>query len=77
MGNPLLAFWKNIFSTDEDERHIRRATFRVAAGSAAQASATIFLILRRMRAPLIVLIVIFSVSVLGLTVIPALLTYVA
>jgi voltage-gated potassium channel len=71
MGNPLLAFWKNIFSTDEDERRIRRATFRVAASSAAQASATIFLILRRMRAPLIVLIVIFSVSVLGLTVIPA------
>ena len=71
MGNPLLVFWKNIFGTDEDERRIRRATFRIAASSAAQASATIFLILRRMRAPLIVLIVIFSVSVLGLTVIPA------
>src|SRR5918997_6235743 len=70
MGNPLLTFWKNIFSTDEDERRIRRATTRVAAHSAAQASATIFLILRRMRAPLIVLIVIFAVSVLGLTVIP-------
>ena len=69
MGNPLLAFWKTIFSTDDDRR-IRRATFRVAAHSAAQASATIFLILRRMRVPLIVLIVIFSVSVLGLTVIP-------
>ena len=38
--------------------------------SAVQASATIFLILRRMRAPLIVLIVIFAVSVLGLTLIP-------
>jgi voltage-gated potassium channel len=70
MGNPLLTFWKNIFSTDDDERRIRRATTRVAAHSAAQASATIFLILRRMRAPLIVLIVIFAVSVLGLTVIP-------
>ena len=70
MSNPLLAFWKNIFGRDEDERRIRRATIRVAATSAAQASATIFLILRRMRAPLIVLIVIFSVSVLGLTVIP-------
>jgi voltage-gated potassium channel len=70
MGNPLLAFWKNIFTTDEDERRVRRATFRVAAHSAAQASATIFLVLRRMRAPLIVLIVIFSVSVLGLAVIP-------
>jgi voltage-gated potassium channel len=70
MGNPLLAFWKNIFGRDDDERRIRRATFRVAATSAAQASATIFLVLRRMRAPLIVLIVIFSVSVLGLTLIP-------
>jgi voltage-gated potassium channel len=70
MGNPLLTFWKNIFSTDDDERRIRRATIRVAAHSAAQASATIFLVLRRMRAPLIVLIVIFSVSVLGLAVIP-------
>jgi Trk K+ transport system NAD-binding subunit len=70
MGNPLLVFWKNIFGQDADDRRIRRATLRVAAHSAAQASATIFLILRRMRAPLIVLIVIFSVSVLGLTVIP-------
>ena len=70
MGNPLLVFWKNLFGQDDDDRRIRRDTFRVAATSAAQASATIFLILRRMRAPLIVLIVIFSVSVLGLTVIP-------
>jgi Trk K+ transport system NAD-binding subunit len=43
---------------------------RIAASSAAEASATIFLILRRMRAPLIVLIGIFAVSVLGLTLIP-------
>src|SRR5687768_4857594 len=70
MGNPLLVFWKNLFGQDDDDRRIRRATFRVAASSAAQASATIFLILRRMRAPLIVLIVIFSVSVFGLTIIP-------
>lgn len=35
-----------------------------------QPSSTIFLVLRRMRAPLIVLIVIFSVSVLGLTLVP-------
>jgi voltage-gated potassium channel len=35
-----------------------------------QASATIFVILRRMRAPLIILILIFAVSVLGLTLIP-------
>jgi voltage-gated potassium channel len=38
--------------------------------SAVQAEATIFLILRRMRTPLIVLITIFAVSVLGLTIVP-------
>jgi voltage-gated potassium channel len=73
MGNPLLTFWENLFGDERDrrdERQVRRATWRVAAQSAAQASATVFLILRRMRVPLIVLIVIFSVSVLGLTVIP-------
>ena len=70
MGNPLLAFWKNMFEIDDDPRRVRRATLRVAAASAAQASATIFLIMRRMRTPLIVLIVIFAVSVLGLTLIP-------
>ena len=70
MGNPLLVFWKNLFGPDDDHRRTRRATFRVAAASAAQASATIFLIMRRMRTPLIVLIVIFAVSVLGLTLIP-------
>ncbi len=70
MGNPLLTFWKNIFAPEDADRRVRRVTLRVAAHSAAQASATIFLILRRMRAPLIVLIVIFSVSVLGLAVIP-------
>jgi voltage-gated potassium channel len=70
MGNPLLTFWKNLFDTGDDERRVRRATLRVAAASAAQASATIFLIMRRMRTPLIVLIVIFAVSVLGLTLIP-------
>src|ERR671917_460778 len=70
MGNPLLTFWKNLFEDDRDKRRVRRATWRVAAHSAAQASATIFLIMRRMRVPLIVLIIIFSVSVLGLTLIP-------
>jgi Trk K+ transport system NAD-binding subunit len=38
--------------------------------SATEASETIFLVLRRMRTPLIVLIVIFAVSVLGLKLIP-------
>jgi Trk K+ transport system NAD-binding subunit len=48
----------------------RRATLRASAASAARASASIFLVLRRMRTPLIVLIVIFAVTVLGLTLIP-------
>src|SRR3954454_6154070 len=70
MGSPLLAFWMNLLGREDDDRRGRRTTFRVAATSAAQASATIFLVLRRMRAPLIVLIVIFAVTVLGLTLIP-------
>ncbi len=69
MGNPLRAFWKQLVDGGAQRRD-RRAVLRVAAASASQASATVFLILRRMRAPLIVLIVIFAVSVLGLTVIP-------
>jgi Trk K+ transport system NAD-binding subunit len=68
VGNPLLVFWAQ--HDREDERRARRARLLAAASSAAKAEATIFLVLRRMRAPLIVLIVIFSVSVLGLTVIP-------
>ena len=43
---------------------------RAHVESSSQASATIFLVMRRMRAPLIILIVIFSVSVVGLTLIP-------
>ncbi|SDQ03933.1 TrkA family potassium uptake protein [Quadrisphaera sp. DSM 44207] len=42
----------------------------LAIASGVQGSATIFQVLRRMRAPLIVLILIFAVSVLGLTLIP-------
>jgi voltage-gated potassium channel len=47
---------------------------RVPGGvvSGVQASAPIFLVLRRMRAPLITLILIFAVSVLGLSLIPGL-----
>ncbi|NMO52836.1 potassium channel protein [Actinoplanes sp. TBRC 11911] len=43
---------------------------RVVLGPSTETSSTIFLVLRRMRAPLIVLIVIFAVSVFGLTLIP-------
>ena len=48
----------------------RASGVRSSIASGRQASATIFLIMRRMRAPLITLIVIFAVSVLGLTLIP-------
>ncbi|MCW2579922.1 MAG: TrkA-N domain protein, partial [Blastococcus sp.] len=67
---PLRAFGRSGAEGDREGRRARRAAFRVAAGSAAKASATVFLVLRRMRVPLIVLIVIFAVSVLGLTLIP-------
>ncbi len=69
MGNPLLVFWYRLLTGEEQtERRTRR--WRVPTASSSQASATIFLVLRRMRAPLIVLIVIFAVGTLGLTLIP-------
>ncbi|MBG0566729.1 potassium channel protein [Actinoplanes sp. NEAU-A11] len=52
---------------EERPRKARRWT-RIAA--AVQGPPTVFLILRRMRAPLIVLITIFAISVLGLTLVP-------
>jgi voltage-gated potassium channel len=70
VGNPLLTFWARRSRREEEERRARRARLLAAAASANRASETIFLILRRMRAPLIVLVAIFSVSVLGLTLIP-------
>jgi voltage-gated potassium channel len=67
MSNPLLAFWWRLLQDEDLPQRMRRW---VPLLSSSQASATIFLVLRRMRAPLIVLIVIFAVSVLGLTLIP-------
>jgi len=69
VSNPLLVFWRQLFGSDDDRlsARVRRAS-SIATGE--QASATIFLIMRRMRAPLITLIVILAVSVLGLTLIP-------
>ena len=69
MGNPLLLFWARLFDPDEPPAPRSRRR-RAPVASTTRASATIFLVLRRMRAPLIVLIVIFSVGTLGLTVIP-------
>jgi voltage-gated potassium channel len=67
VGNLLLLWWRRLVRHD-DEPDRRQAPLPPAL--AVQPSATIFLILRRMRAPLITLIVIFAVSVLGLTLIP-------
>ncbi|MEU4695067.1 NAD-binding protein [Actinoplanes sp. NPDC023714] len=53
-----------------DEQRPREARRWTRIAVAVQGPPTVFLILRRMRAPLIVLISIFAVSVLGLTLIP-------
>jgi voltage-gated potassium channel len=66
VSNPLLVFWHQMFGRTAPPRVRLRA--RIA--EPAQASVAIFLIMRRMRAPLITLIVIFSVSVVGLTFMP-------
>ena len=68
MVNPLLAFWRRLVG--DDGRPARSHLRRMPHASSTQASETIFLVLRRMRTPLIVLIVIFAVSVLGLKLIP-------
>lgn len=66
MSNPLLSLVTQLFNRRVDDRVPLRAYLE----SSTQASSTIFLVMRRMRAPLIILIVIFSVSVVGLTLIP-------
>lgn len=65
MGNPLL-----LLSTRD---RVRRQVLRrrsVAVPTEVPGTDAIFLVLRRMRAPLIVLIAIFTVSVLGLSLMP-------
>lgn len=68
--NPLLqAFWQRLFPDAEHAGSARRR--RVASDEAqSPASSSVFLVLRRMRSPLIVLVVIYAVSVLGLVLIP-------
>src|SRR6185437_13189219 len=75
--NPLLLFWSRLFAPETERArpsgtdHVRHPPrWRVPMASSRQASATIFLVMRRMRAPLIVLIVIFAVGTLGLTLSP-------
>jgi len=67
VSNPLLVFWAQLFSRPEP---VSRVPPQAHIESSSQATATIFLVMRRMRVPLITLIVIFSVSVVGLTLIP-------
>ena len=69
MANPLLSYWLSVLGRRDGEdpgRWKRKAPVE----SASQESVPIFLIMRRMRIPLIILIVIFAVSVVGLTLIP-------
>ena len=66
MGNPLLTIWHRL--VDPRPEPARPEPPRL--DEASRATGAIFLVLRRMRAPLIVLIVVFAVSVLGLTLIP-------
>lgn len=67
MANPLLLFWKQMFKPRQDALLAEPA---VHLEFAEQASTMIFVILRRMRLPLIVLITVFAISVVGLSVIP-------
>ncbi|MCL4761341.1 MAG: NAD-binding protein [Burkholderiales bacterium] len=68
MTNPLLAFWQRILQA-ERAPGARRPAQRVPSSPAPRES-TIFLVLRRMRAPLIGIVVFYAVSVLGLVLIP-------
>jgi voltage-gated potassium channel len=63
--SPLLAFWYRLFGRDDGRGGRLRRRIPVASGVQA-----VFLVLRRMRTPLIVLIVIFAVSVFVLTLVP-------
>jgi len=67
VSNLLLVFWSQLFSRAEP---VSRVPSRAHIEPSSQASAAVFLVMRRMRAPLISLIVIFFVSVVGLTLVP-------
>lgn len=68
MSNPLLVFWAQLFGGRREQGS--RVPPRAQIESSSQASSTIFLVMRRMRTPLNTLIVIFFISVVGLTLIP-------
>jgi voltage-gated potassium channel len=68
MTTRLRTLWRDL--VPPEERRGRRAAARLSAASTARSAEAIFLVLRRMRTPLIALIVVFAVSTLGLTLIP-------
>ncbi|GGL99209.1 potassium channel family protein [Nakamurella endophytica] len=68
MRHVLRVFWQQLFGRDERARGLRNWHTSIAPDSAT--STTFFLLMRRMRVPLITLITIFTVSVVGLTLVP-------
>ena len=71
MSSPLLVFLQQLLEPEPEEWRGRpRDRARLAQSVPGQATSTIFLVLRRLRAPLIVLIVIYAITVLGLTLMP-------
>ncbi|MDN5795996.1 MAG: NAD-binding protein, partial [Intrasporangium sp.] len=73
MGNPLLLVWFRRLGADDDPEARGRVTPEVLAlrqGEATEPTSVLLMFLRRMRYPLIAIILIFSVSVVGLTLIP-------
>jgi Trk K+ transport system NAD-binding subunit len=70
MGNPLLVVLQRLLTGQQEQEKDRAQSQDLPQGPGRQASTGILLVLRRMRAPLIALIVIFAVSVLGLSLIP-------
>ena len=73
MSSPLLVFLQQLFEPEPEEPRVRprdRDRRRSGHSVPGQATSSIFLVLRRMRAPLVALIVIYATTVIGLTLIP-------
>lgn len=73
MGNPLLLAWLRRLGDDEEHEPRGRITpeaIALARDEAADPASGLLLFLRRMRYPIIAILLIFSVSVVGLTLIP-------
>ena len=70
MSSPLLVAFRRLLQAHDEDDPANTRGWRSPVVSDVQASATVFLVLRRMRTPLIILILIFAISVLGLTLVP-------